>query len=105
MCIRDSSIISSIDVGLLIRHPRISDLAITLIAPNGTRILLFEDRGMLASDLGTLGTLTPTTNLLAYYTNDFDSAPVGLYANGAVLQGWNVYSNLVAVMDDFQCLC
>src|SRR6185295_11895537 len=55
--------------------------------------------------LGTLGTLFPTTNLVSYYTNDFDAAPIGLYANGAVFQGWNVFSNLVTVMDDFQCLC
>ena len=38
-------IISSLDVGLLISDPRVSDLAITLISPNGTRVLLFENRG------------------------------------------------------------
>ncbi len=40
-------IISSLDVGLLINDPRVSDLAITLISPNGTRVLLFENRGAL----------------------------------------------------------
>ena len=39
------NIISSLDVGLLISDPRVSDLAITLISPNGTRVLLFENRG------------------------------------------------------------
>ena len=39
------SIISSLDVGLLLNDPRVSDLAITLISPNGTRVLLFENRG------------------------------------------------------------
>jgi hypothetical protein len=37
--------IISVDVGLRIDHPRVSDLAITLISPRGTRILLSENRG------------------------------------------------------------
>ena len=31
--------ISALDVGVLIQHPRISDLTLTLIAPDGTRVL------------------------------------------------------------------
>ena len=42
--------ISSLDVGLLISDPRISDLALTLISPTGTRVLLFEDRGALSTN-------------------------------------------------------
>ena len=40
-----------------------------------------------------------------FYTNNFDLAPVGLYAPGAMFQGWSVLSNLVDVLDDFTCLC
>ncbi len=28
-----------------------------------------------------------------FYTNNFDAAPVGLYAPGAMFQGWSVLSN------------
>jgi subtilisin family serine protease len=98
-------IVTSLDVGLLITDPRISDLAITLISPHGTRVLLFENRG--AASTNGLGTFNLTTNFLMtpFYTNNFDLAPVGLYATGAVFQTWNVVSNFVDVLDDYTCLC
>jgi len=37
--------VGDVKVGLRIDHPRISDLAITLISPRGTRVLLAENRG------------------------------------------------------------
>src|SRR5205085_4234479 len=52
--------ISALDVGVLIQHPRISDLTLTLIAPDGTRVLLFDDRGALSTN--GLGTFSITTN-------------------------------------------
>ena len=100
--------ISALDVGLLINHPRISDLAITLISPKGTRILLFEDRGSLSTNgAGSLALTNdaPLTNLLAFYTNNFDTAPIGLYAPGAAFEGWNVLTNFVTVVPDFTDLC
>ncbi len=94
-------IVSTVDVGLLIQDPRISDLAITLISPSGTRVLLFENRG--AGSTNGLGTFNLSTNYVMepFYTNNFDLAPVGLYAPGGVFQGWNVLSNYVEVLDDF----
>jgi subtilisin-like proprotein convertase family protein len=38
-------IISSVDVGLRVNHPRVSDLVFHLISPSGTRVLLVENRG------------------------------------------------------------
>ncbi|MGO8926542.1 MAG: S8 family serine peptidase [Limisphaerales bacterium] len=101
------AIISSLDVGLLISDPRVSDLAITLISPNGTRVLLFENRGGDTTNGLGLGTfdLGVVTNMVGVYTNNFDAAPVGLYAPGAMFQGWSVLSNLVDVLDDYTCLC
>jgi subtilisin-like proprotein convertase family protein len=98
--------ISSLDVGLLIRDPRISDLAITLISPKGTRVLLFENRGATStSGLGTFSTSTnsfgaPTftsTNLAAFYTNDFDSVVTGPYAPGTIFDGWTVLKDRVTI--------
>ncbi len=99
------SIISSLDVGLLINDPRISDLAITLISPNGTRVLLFENRG--GTSTNGLGTFNIITNYLMvpFYTNNFDLAAVGPYFPGAKFEGWSVLSNSVSVLDDYTCLC
>jgi subtilisin-like proprotein convertase family protein len=101
------SIISSLDVGLLVSDPRVSDLAITLISPKGTRVLLIENRGAATSNGLGIGTfaLSVVTNIESVYTNNFDAAPVGLYAPGATFQGWSVLSNLVDVLDDYTCLC
>jgi subtilisin-like proprotein convertase family protein len=41
----DNATISSVDVGLRVDHPRISDLVFHLISPDGTRVLLVENRG------------------------------------------------------------
>jgi subtilisin-like proprotein convertase family protein len=101
------NIISSLDVGLLLSDPRVSDLAITLISPNGTRVLLFEDRGALTTNglgIGTFG-LSVVTNMAPFYTNNFNLAPVGFYAPGAMFQGWSVLSNMVDVLDDYTCFC
>jgi subtilisin family serine protease/subtilisin-like proprotein convertase family protein len=65
----NDAIISSVDVGLSVEHPRISDLVFHLISPgpDGTRILLVENRG--GTDTNGMGTtnsylvLTEDTNL------------------------------------------
>jgi len=99
------NVIASVDLGLLIRDPRVSDLAITLVSPQGTRVLLFENRG--AGSTNGLGTFNIITNwaMEPFYTNTFDLAPVGLYAPGARFQDWHVLSNSVGVLDDYSCLC
>jgi subtilisin-like proprotein convertase family protein len=101
----DCATISSLDVGLLINSPRISDQAITLIAPDGTRVLLFENRG--GTSTNGLGTFNLVTNYLylPFFTNNFDLAPVGLYYPGAMFLGLSVLSNSVQVLDDYTCQC
>src|SRR5205823_781471 len=103
-------LVNNLDVGLLINHPRVSDLAITLISPSGTRITLFENRGgYTSSGLGTFNLATNSlgvpglayTNMVPFYTNDFESSLVGLYAPSAIFQGWNVLSNFVSVIRDY----
>ena len=43
--VSDDATISSVDVGLRVDHSRISDLVFHLISPDGTRVLLMENRG------------------------------------------------------------
>ena len=59
----NSSTFASVDVGLRVDHPRISDLVFHLISPNGTRVLLMENRG--GTDANGAG-LTVTNSI---YTN------------------------------------
>ena len=102
--------VSDIDVGVLFRDSRISDLALSLVSPSGTRVLLYQNRGALSSEgLGSFtsstnalgGSVMSYTNLLPVYTNDFNSAAVGLYAPGARFQGWSVLSNIASVYPDY----
>jgi subtilisin-like proprotein convertase family protein len=53
--------IASLDVGLLVNHPRVSDMVFTLISPSGTRLPLFEDRG--GATTNGLGGMVLRTNL------------------------------------------
>ncbi len=102
--------ISSLDVGLLFSDPRISDLAVTLISPNGTRVLLFENRG--GTTTNGMGSITATTNgfgevlyevaqMSPFYTTDFDSAPLGVYAPGSLPDAWNVLTNYATIFPDY----
>ncbi len=50
-----------IEVGVRIDHPRVSDLVLHLVSPQGTRILLAENRGGLSTN--GYGTSTLTTNV------------------------------------------
>ena len=43
--VTNPSPVVSVAVGVRIDHPRVSDLALTLVSPSGTRVLLDEDRG------------------------------------------------------------
>ena len=43
--VTNDAIIQQVEVGLRINHPRVSDLAVTLISPRGTRVLLAQNRG------------------------------------------------------------
>jgi subtilisin-like proprotein convertase family protein/sugar lactone lactonase YvrE len=43
--VSNTNVISSMNVGLVVQYPRISDLAFTLVSPSGQRILLMENRG------------------------------------------------------------
>ncbi len=64
--------IAQLDVGLRIDHPRVSDLAVTLISPRGTRVLLVENRGGL--DPNGFGSSVTVTNFIPV---DANGGPTG----------------------------
>ena len=106
----NTDIIQDFTVGLLISHPRISDLVFHLIAPDGTRYLLMENRGGTSTNGAGLITLTTNvtvieTNMAVVVTNvtvaseNFESVAAGDYASGKV-GIWTVTTNQVSVVTD-----
>jgi subtilisin-like proprotein convertase family protein len=83
----------SVEAGIRLDHPRVSDLALTLISPRGTRVLLSENRGY-ASTNG-FGTDMVTTNVLPVdsgggfeaYTNIVDTGRT----TGTFSLSWDFY--------------
>ena len=92
--ITNTDLIYSLNVGLRVDHPRISDLVFHLISPNGTRYLLMENRG---------GTSTNGIGASYFATNEtvmsdgFDNAISGGVFSGAYVDGWLVSSGSVDV--------
>ncbi len=78
--VNDFGRISSMEVGLQIDHPRVSDLAITLISPSGTRVLLAENRGQTTPG-GYGGNLT-TTNIFPQQSAGFANANTNTLQTG-----------------------
>jgi subtilisin-like proprotein convertase family protein len=112
--------IVSLEVGLRVDHPRVSDLAFTLVSPQGTRALLFENRGgVTASGLGSgdsdyltftentnrtvtpIKFATPPFNGTATSLRDisgFETVTPGDYTAPTTVDGWTVVSNNVSVL-------
>jgi subtilisin-like proprotein convertase family protein len=90
--------VSSVDVGIAVQHPRISDLVFHLISPDGTRILLMENRGG-TSPNGAGGTAAVTTNVVA--DSNFEGQNAQDYGAGQMVSGpWGVTSGQVSVVND-----
>jgi subtilisin-like proprotein convertase family protein len=114
-------------VAVRIDHPRISDLVLHLVSPQGTRLLLSENRGGPFGTAYGTGTgadiiytvFTDNTNLATLpikyasapfapaagtggsnvvFKSDFDAAVVKTYGVGTGPETWVVQSNSVAVM-------
>jgi subtilisin-like proprotein convertase family protein len=71
--------IASLNVGMVVKHPRISDLSFTLISPTGQRILLMENRGGLTTNGA--GNIYITTNNFAPVTANGGGLPQTNFLN------------------------
>ena len=91
--------VGMIQVGVRIDHSRACDLVLHLINPQGTRLLLAENRGW-TNTLGYGITLTNVfTNFLGIIMkNGFEGGqPNGVYQVGDIIAGWSVITNNVTV--------
>lgn len=95
--VSDRARIANIDVGVSLNHERMSDLALTLISPRGTRVLLMENRG--GTNSSGAGTSSLVTNVTTT-TTGFESVPAGNYVPGTAVEDWLVMSNTVTVLAD-----
>jgi subtilisin-like proprotein convertase family protein len=60
--ISNTDLIASVNVGIVVAHPRISDLTFTLVSPSGQSVLLMENRG--GDDTNGAGSTFVYTNVL-----------------------------------------
>ena len=89
--------ISSVDVALRVDHPRVSDLVFHLISPDGTRVLLVENRGGTTANMG--GTIA-VTNIVPVSSSGGASASSSII-NVAVDTGTlSIYYNFYTLPDE-----
>ncbi len=62
--VTNDRVVADVKVGVRIEHPRVSDLVLHLVSPQGTRILLSENRGGLEAT--NYGYGAPVTNFYTY---------------------------------------
>ncbi len=68
-----TQLVSSVNVGIVVQSPRISDYTFTLVSPTGGRVLLMENRG--GTDTNGAGSYVTSSSLNLYTMN---SAPAGV---------------------------
>jgi subtilisin-like proprotein convertase family protein len=87
--IPDARIVTSVKVGLRVQHPRLSDLSFHLVNPQGTRVLVEENRG--GTNWTELGYESVVTNYhhvaLTYTTN---TGLAALYLDGQLQAARNI---------------
>jgi len=91
--------VADVRVGVRIDHPRASDLVLHLVSPQGTRVLLTENRGR-TNTLGYGISDAFSTNQVTLFTNTFEGVPATNYLAGNVVDGWKVLENVVNIRND-----
>ena len=101
----------SVNVGIGVQDPRISDLVFHLISPDGTRVLLMENRG--GADTNGAGATVVVTNVtllptnttvlvtnVEVYSNNLEGLTAADYLAGQTVGGWTVTTNQVSLVTD-----
>jgi subtilisin-like proprotein convertase family protein/subtilisin family serine protease len=95
--VTNESLIGSIDVGLRIDHPRVSDLAVTLVSPRGTRVLLVENRG--GTDPNGFGSTLTVTNIVPAAANGGAEAITNVINTGVTFGSATIDYNFFCAPD------
>ncbi len=95
--VTNDAIIQQVEVGLRINHPRVSDLAVTLISPRGTRVLLAENRGGTSTE--GFGTSINVTNIAPVASSGGPDAVTNVVATGVTFGSLTVDYNFFCAPD------
>ncbi|HTY87248.1 MAG TPA: S8 family serine peptidase [Candidatus Acidoferrum sp.] len=95
--VSDSQIISTMEVALRVNHPRVSDLVFHLISPQGTRVLLVENRG--AGTTSGLGASLGITNVAPLSVNGGSAPTTNIITLGLPTGTLTVYYDFYSVPD------
>ncbi len=122
---KQDKIVTGAAVAIVAEKARVSDLVLHLVSPQGTRVLLAENRGRFSDDFGSTNStvnfvgpsyavFSDTLGLPIKFTpppfgdesplrgpvfgNGFEGAPDGIYPVGSFFDGWGVSTNQVSVV-------
>ena len=96
LTVTNDFLVGSVEVGVRIDHPRIADLDLHLVSPQGTRLLLSENRGHTNIAYGV--TLTNEMAALPVFEDGFESADNAVIDDSAKFHsGWELDSGEVYV--------
>ena len=90
--------LSSVDVGLRVDHPRVSDLVFHLISPDGTRCLLVENRG--GTTTNGMGATLAITNIIPVSSHGSASPVTNLVTTASINGTLTVYYDFQSLADE-----
>jgi choice-of-anchor C domain-containing protein len=90
--------ISSVDVALRVDHPRVSDLVFHLISPDGTRVLLVENRG--GTTTNGMGATLAITNITPATSSGNGSPSTNVINTGQTAGTAQISYNFYSVPDE-----
>ena len=94
LTVTNDFLVGSVEVGVRIDHPRLADLDLHLVSPQGTRLLLSENRGHTNIAYGV--TLTEETGTVPVFEDGFESANNDFIDDSAMFHsGWELDSGEV----------
>ncbi|GIT06168.1 MAG: hypothetical protein CM1200mP29_15790 [Verrucomicrobiota bacterium] len=82
LTVTNDFLVGSAEVGVRIDHPRIADLDLHLVTPQGTRLLLSENRGQTNISYGMM--LTEERETVPLFEDGFESADNDFIDNSAI---------------------
>jgi subtilisin family serine protease/subtilisin-like proprotein convertase family protein len=97
--VSDTRPVVDVQAGVRIEHARGSDLVMHLISPQGTRVILTENRGR-TNQLGYGVSDIIGSNIVTLLTNSFETAVPTNYFVGDALEGWTVTDKMATVRDN-----
>ena len=97
LTVTNDFLVGMAEVGVRIDHPRIADLDLHLVSPQGTRLLLSENRGHTNIAYGV--TLTEETDTVPVFEDGFELADNDFIDDSAKFHsGWELDSGEVYVL-------